>query len=306
MTPQLIDRNIPETLDEIVLDPRIKSAFRRMLDKGEFYNMILHGPAGMGKSSLMFILAKESKAETLYVHAGHETSIEVIRSKVIDFCDAQFPLAPFKLVMLDEADALSANVSQGGSAQGGLRNVIEANRSDTRFILTSNNIGKILAAIKSRCTPVELRFSKEDVVRRLFAILKKENISFTEGNFLLFADTIVSRKFPDIRAILKNLEFWTIDGRLADPGIRPEGDLSEFIDMIIDEKDPRVIRSSLREKEGEVGRDYDLLAGKLFERCLDNSKICLLISETLYKMSMVKDPEIQFYTMLIKLKEIAK
>lgn len=80
--------------------------------------------------------------------------MDVIRTKVKQFAEklVKLPEGQQKLVILDEADSLTA------SAQQALRMIISDYSNTTRFAFSCNNSHKIIEPIQSRC--IILRFSK--------------------------------------------------------------------------------------------------------------------------------------------------
>lgn len=77
----------------------------------------------------------------------------------------------FKLIILDEADALT------NAAQSALRRVIEQYTKNVRFCLICNYVGKLIPAIQSRCT--RFRFAPLELPQigdRLNYVIEKEGL----------------------------------------------------------------------------------------------------------------------------------
>jgi len=83
--------------------------------------------------------------------------------------------APFKLVILDEADNMTSD------AQQALRRIMEMYAQNTRFILLANYVSNIIEPIQSRV--VMIRFNplpKEAVISRLRFIAENEGVKVSD------------------------------------------------------------------------------------------------------------------------------
>ncbi|HII61535.1 replication factor C small subunit [Pyrococcus horikoshii] len=112
----------------------------------------------------------------LELNASDERGINVIREKVKEFARTK-PIggASFKIIFLDEADALTQD------AQQALRRTMEMFSSNVRFILSCNYSSKIIEPIQSRCAIFRFRpLRDEDIAKRLRYIAENEGLELTE------------------------------------------------------------------------------------------------------------------------------
>ena len=293
-----VEKYMPKTLDDMILNKDLREFFQAYIDKNNIPHMTLYGRPGIGKSKLAKILSTSVDADVIYINGSYDNNVDMIRTKVKNFCDALSD-KDFKIVIIDEADSLTKS---DNGAMMALKNIIEENQSDTRFILTANNIYKIIDAIQSRCRPISILYSFEDVVARLIQIIKTENLQISKSDLQIFVNTIVKKKFPDIRTIINEFEFWTVNGTIK-PYTHYESDLDEIIEKIKTEKNPREIRKYLIQNEVKFANDYISLAQELFNK-VDTSEEQLIIADALYKMALELDKEIVFAAMLIQMKEL--
>ncbi|AGK60113.1 Intein/homing endonuclease [Archaeoglobus sulfaticallidus PM70-1] len=110
------------------------------------------------------------------LHNSDERGIDVVRHKIKEFArTAPIGDAPFKIIFLDEADALTAD------AQAALRRTMEMYSKICRFILSCNYVSRIIEPIQSRCAVFKFRpISEEAMKKKLLEICEKENVEITE------------------------------------------------------------------------------------------------------------------------------
>jgi replication factor C small subunit len=141
-------------------------------------HMLFAGPAGTGKSTLALIIVKELYKENwkenyLELNASDERGINVVREKVKNFARTKsIGNIPFKIIFLDEADALTPE------AQQALRRTMENYSTTCRFLLSCNYSSKIIDPIQSRCAIFKFKLlEKKDVEKVIQRIAEKENLT---------------------------------------------------------------------------------------------------------------------------------
>jgi DNA polymerase III delta prime subunit len=302
---QWVEKYRPAILKDLVLNEDIRSVISGFLKKKTICNLLLAGRAGIGKTTLAKIISNELNATLLYINASVDNNVETVRTKVKEFCDS-VALDGLKIVILDEADSLSSNAGTGASAQGALRNIIETSSDDTRFILTCNYLNKIIEPIQSRCSPIKLRFTIDDVLKRCVTILQAEKVKFDAETLTEFAQEVIKRKLPDVRSIVNNLEQWSISGTLENKGSNESAEIEKIIEGIYKADNVLKIREFLISNEDKFSGDYEMLAKLLFEKYFDDAKggkTQLVIAESMYRMAVCLDSEVQFYAMLLQIKK---
>ena len=142
--------------------------------------LLFSGPAGVGKTTLSLVIAKELFGEnwrqnTLELNASDERGIDVVRVKVKDFARTKaIGNVPFKLIYLDESDALTKE------AQQALRRTMENYTKTCRFILSCNYSSKILDPIQSRCAVFRFKpLSEEEINATIENVAKNENLKIS-------------------------------------------------------------------------------------------------------------------------------
>ncbi len=167
----------PRKLSEIKGQEKITSRLQAFVAGKNMPHLLFAGPAGVGKTTAALAIAHEFFGETwrdniLELNASDERGIDVVRIKVKDFARTRsIEGAPFKLIYLDECDALTKE------AQDALRRTMEDYAHTTRFILSCNYSSKVIPPIQSRCAIFRFKpLSKEVVKHILGEIIKNEEL----------------------------------------------------------------------------------------------------------------------------------
>ncbi len=176
-----IEKYRPQTFAEIKGQQHIVEKIKAFVEKQNLPHLLFTGPAGVGKTTLSMVIAKELYGEGwkdhfLELNASDERGIDIVRNKVKDFARTKaIGEVPFKIIYLDESDALTKE------AQQALRRTMENYTQNCRFILACNYSSKIIDPIQSRCAVFRFKpLSKEEVFSVVENIAAKESLEVDE------------------------------------------------------------------------------------------------------------------------------
>ena len=305
-----VEKYRPDTIEDMVLDPTLKTYFGDFVKSGSLPNMVLMGPPGIGKTTICRALANQCGCETLFIPCAVEGRVDTIQTKIKPFCESMGFGGATKIVILDELD--SASATQDNSFQKSLRNIIELT-PDTRFWGTAN-YNKIIPAVVSRCPIIKLRFSGSDLLKRLVFIMKSEGVKYDMDVLKQFVNEVVKSLYPDVRAIVNLLQQMCSSGEFKFvPGLNPvettgtENDfVKEVVDMAMDASVPNLKLRKFYLDNKEKIQDYQQFATRIFNYCILNDIIkkrstLLKMSELIWRMETVADVELQFFTFLLSM-----
>lgn len=139
----------PDTLEEVIGHENIVKRLQSFVEKGTVPNMLFAGPAGTGKTTSAIALAKDLygdswKQNFKETNASDDRGISIVRNEIKDFARTRAVNADFKIMFLDESDALTSD------AQQALRRTMEKYSDACRFIMSCNYSSKIIEPIQSR------------------------------------------------------------------------------------------------------------------------------------------------------------
>lgn len=124
---------------------------------------------------LMLFESKSRHSRVCYIQPRPQANAKVLGTKQI-FTSAPKTgdtpsLGSFKLIILDEADAMTA------VAQMALRRIMEKYTANTRFCVIANYTHKLSPALLSRCTRFRFSPLKEPDIKQLMdLVIEKEDI----------------------------------------------------------------------------------------------------------------------------------
>lgn len=210
----LVEKYRPNTLDDIVQQEEIVKVLKNTLETGELPHLLFYGGPGTGKTSTILALVKQLFGpvvvhdRVIELNASDERGIGTVRNKIISFTkiaigtnDPRYPCPDFKVVILDEADAMTPE------AQEALRKVMEKKCGITRFCFICNYMNEIIEPIASRCTQFRFKsLDKKSVIKKILEISNAEKINIDES----CASTIYDVSEGDLRRaimILQNTKY---------------------------------------------------------------------------------------------------
>ncbi len=197
------ERYRPQTFKEIKGQKKIIERVEAFVQQKNMPHLLLAGPAGVGKSTLALVIAKELlkdkwKNNFLELNSSDERGINVVRNTIKEFAKVRtIGDAPFKIIFLDECDSLTKE------AQQALRRTMENFVSSTRFILSCNYSSKIIDPIQSRCTVFRFKpLSSEEIKEYVEKIANEENLTVNESTI----QTLINISNGDVRRVTNILQ----------------------------------------------------------------------------------------------------
>lgn len=201
------------TAEYVFVDDYVREQVTHWISTGNIPHLLLHGPAGTGKTTLAKIVVNELEIDPIDVMFANGSKegrkIEWV-DRLISFCQTMpMNLGGFKVVIIDEADYLN-NLS----VQPAMRNLMEEYADSVRFILTCNYVNRIIPPLRSRCQEIQInKTDKEQFALRVFDILSKEKIEFDPEDLMNYIDAT----YPDLRKCLNLLQANSVTGELKKP-----------------------------------------------------------------------------------------
>ena len=298
-----VEKYRPQTLNEYVGNETIKNKIADYLKQGSIQNLLFHGVAGTGKTTLAKLIAKNLNCDLLYINASDERGIDTIREKIIPFASSM-SFNDVKIVILDEADYLTPQ------AQATLRHTIEACSLTTRFILTCNYLERIISPLQSRCQTFEITPPSKEVVTDLACRIMVDEYIKWETNDII---SIINTHYPDIRKIINTMQGSVVDGGQGDYYLKIDNNSlknTQLGGLVVDALIRKAKLSEIRQILADSGaREFD----DLFKYIYDKSSVLfgdkegeaiLIIAKYQYEYTFVLEKEICIAAMLNKLLNI--
>ncbi len=304
----------PKNLDELILPERVMNKFKNGLTQ----NVLFAGSPGTGKTSTAKAIINQFELPYLYINASRDTSVDVIRTQITDFCSTMSILDDrdkFKVVILDEVDGVSDQFFKA------LRATMEQFASNSRFIATCNYINKLPDAILSRFEVINFDFDKSEeteltkkYIKRVYDICGKEGMTIEKPALVEF----VKRNFPDLRSTLSKLQGYKSQGTV-NIGIedvkRFNSVYKDVFDLIFNETDPvknyKLLVSEYSNRVDDVlemlGSDFiEYIQTERTNNIKNIPQIIIAVAEHQAQRVHVIDPIITMLSCVYRIQEIVR
>ena len=300
-----VERYRPANVRECILPENTSQMFEGFVEQGEIPNLLLAGPAGIGKTTIAKALCNELEADFFVINGSYEGRfLDTVRNQAKSFA-ASVSLtskAKHKVIIIDEADNCTPDV------QMLLRGNIEEFQNACRFIFTCNYKNRIIDPIHSRCSVVDFNVKGKERAQmaasffdRVKTILDINKIEYEKKVVAL----IIQKYFPDFRRTLNELQKYSSKGKI-DVGILSTGVDLTVSDLVKHLKNREftnmkkwVVNNLDNEPQIIMRKVYDTMYTYMKPKSIPEA--VLIIGEYQYKANFVMDQEINLVAFMTEL-----
>ena len=300
-----VERYRPANVRECILPENTSQMFEGFVEQGEIPNLLLAGPAGIGKTTIAKALCNELEADFFVINGSDEGRfLDTVRNQAKSFA-ASVSLtskAKHKIIIIDEADNCTPDV------QMLLRGNIEEFQNACRFIFTCNYKNRIIDPIHSRCSVVDFNVKGKERAQmaasffdRVKTILDVNKIEYEKKVVAL----IIQKYFPDFRRTLNELQKYSSKGKI-DTGILASGADLAVGDLVTYLKKREftnmkkwVVQNLDNEPQIIMRKVYDTMYTYMKPKSIPEA--VLIMGEYQYKANFVMDQEINLVAFMTEL-----
>lgn len=240
----LTDKYRPQSLSDIVGNNK---AIKELQEWGENWSIssspvILHGPAGVGKTSAVHALANDMNWNINELNASDKRGKHVI-NKEVESAVATTTIQQYmkqKIILLDEADNIHGHADRGGKRA--ITKVVD--NAKNPIVFTANNLYDMSRSLRNKCKTIKFkRVSEKKIMKYIRRIAQQEDISYTDHDL----QSIAENANGDIRAAVNDMERYKYQTTVDKQSQRDQSkDIFSFIDDILQSGQPDNVRKSAK------------------------------------------------------------
>lgn len=177
--------------------------------KGELRKkaIILHGPPGIGKTTIAYVAANESNSEIFELNASDLRNSEKLKEILKPATEQQSLTKKGKIILVDEVDGISRK------DRGGLQELLRLIETTSHpIIITANDIwGKKFSELRRKAETIQLKEINYKIIKDFLIRILREEKKFINQDILT---NIAIKARGDMRAAINDLQ---IAASLPDP-----------------------------------------------------------------------------------------
>ena len=300
-----VEKYRPKTIEDCILPNSIKKTCQEFIDAGEIPNLLLSGPAGIGKTTVARAMCEQLGSDYIVINGSDEGRfLDTVRNQAKNFAStvSLTTSKKHKVIIIDEADNTTHDV------QLLLRANIEAFYSNCRFIFTCNYKNKLIEPLHSRCAVVD--FTIDAVQRpklaskffqRLKGILVEENIKADDKVLV----ELIQKHFPDWRRVLNECQRHGVGGSIDTSILAEVHDINaSTVVKYLQQKNFHELRKWVA---NNIDNDAGVIMRKVYDelqKVVDGPSIAasvLIIAKYQYQAAFVVDQEINLLACLTEI-----
>jgi len=239
------DKYRPKNLESFAGNPEVVEEVKRWAmdwERGKVGKpILLHGSAGVGKSTLVYALAGSMGWPVVEMNASDLRDEESVRRVVGEASSSGTLFGGRRLILIDEVDGMQR------SDRGGSKAILEIARSAAQpVILTANDVWKpALATLRNSCTLLGMRkVNSRTIASLLKKIAEKEKLKVADE----VLTNIANNSSGDLRSAINDIQALG-EGEVGDAGVighrDRERNIFESVRMVLKAKSYEEARNVL-------------------------------------------------------------
>ncbi|MEM4719039.1 MAG: replication factor C large subunit, partial [Nitrososphaerota archaeon] len=264
MTELWVEKYRPKRVADVVGNKESVEAFVKWMKSWELGRppekraVLLYGPAGVGKTSLVLAYGKEHGYDVIEVNAS-DWRDEARMKAVVGESSLQATLdgSTRKIIVVDEVDGVAGREDAGGIAA--LSRIISETRVPLALI-ANNPWDPKLAPIREKCLMLEFRrLRKAEVVKRLREIAEMEGVKVPDA----VLEKLAEMSEGDLRSAINDFQAITGGRKIVDEkaleALGARNRVKEIFDalrMVFNAKSIRAARAALEGLEVDLDMIY--------------------------------------------------